>query len=80
VKDCQGIAQSLQHGLLRAGFIPLRPIRPLRDLTRQRTQLIRQRATMANRLQKVLEDANIKSASVATDILGVSSGRAMIRP
>jgi transposase len=78
VKDCQWIAQLLQHGLLRAGFVPPRPIRQLRDLTRQRTQLIRQRATMANRLQKVLEDANIKLASVATDILGVS-GRAMIR-
>jgi transposase len=78
VKDCQWIAQLLQHGLLRAGFVPPRPIRQLRDLTRQRTQLIRHRATMANRLQKVLEDANIKLASVATDILGVS-GRAMIR-
>jgi transposase len=55
-KDCQWIAQLLQHGLLRAGFVPPRPIRQLRDLTRQRTQLIRQRATMANRLQKVLED------------------------
>ena len=78
VKDCQWIAQLLQHGLLRASFVPPRPIRQLRDLTRQRTQLIRHRATMANRLQKVLEDANIKLASVATDILGVS-GRAMIR-
>ena len=78
VKDCQWIAQLLQHGLLRAGFVPPRPIRQLRDLTRQRTQLIRHRATMANRLQKVLEDANIKLASVATDILGVS-GRAMFR-
>jgi transposase len=78
VKDCQWIAQLLQHGLLRASFVPPRPIRQLRDLTRQRTQLIRQRATMANRLQKVLEDANIKLASVATDILG-ASGRAMIR-
>ena len=79
VKDCQWIAQLLQHGLLRASFVPPSPIRQLRDLTRQRTQLIRQRATMANRLHKVLEDANIKLASVATDILGVS-GRAMIRP
>jgi transposase len=78
VKDCQWIAQLLQHGLLRASFVPPRPIRELRDLTRQRTQLIRQRATQANRLQKVLEDANIKLAGVATDILG-TSGRAMIR-
>jgi transposase len=78
VKDCQWIAQLLQHGLLRASVVPPPPIRQLRDLTRQRTQLIRQRATMANRLHKVLEDANIKLASEATDILGVS-GRAMIR-
>ena len=78
VNDCQWIAQLLQHGLFRASFVPPRPIRQLRDLTRQRTQRIRHRATMANRLQKVLEDANIKLASVATDILGVS-GRAMIR-
>ena len=78
VKECQWIAQLLQHGLLRPSFVPPRPIRELRDLTRQRTQLIRQRATQANRLQKVLEDANIKLAGVATDILG-TSGRAMIR-
>jgi transposase len=77
VKDCQWIAQLLQHGLLRPRFIPPRPIRELRDLTRQRTQLIRQRVTTCNRVQKVLEDANIKLAGVASDILGVS-GRAMI--
>ena len=66
----------------RAAAAQLRPAaadpRAARDLTRQRTQLIRQRATQANRLQKVLEDANIKLAGVATDILG-TSGRAMIR-
>ncbi len=78
VTDCPWIAQLLQDGLLRASFVPPQLIRQLRDLTRQRTPLIRQRATMANRLQKVLEDATIKLASVATDILGVS-GRAMIR-
>jgi transposase len=78
VNDCPWMAQLLQHGLLRASFVPPQPIRPLRDLTRQRTQLVRHRATMANRLQKVLEDANIKLASVATDILG-ASGRARIR-
>jgi transposase len=77
VKDCQWIAQLLQHGLLRASFVPPRPIRELRDLTRQRTQLIRQRATLSNRIQKVLEDANIKLASVASEVLGVSC-RAMI--
>jgi transposase len=78
VKDAEWIAQLLQHGLLAASFIPPPEIRELRDLTRQRTQLIRDRATVANRIQKVLEDANIKLASVASDVLGVS-GRAMIR-
>jgi transposase len=77
VKDCQWIAQLLQHGLLRPSFIPPLPIRELRDLTRQRTQLIRERASVSNRVEKVLEDANIKLASVATEVLG-KSGRAMI--
>jgi transposase len=78
VKDAEWIAQLLPHGLLQPSFIPPPPIRELRDLTRQRTQLVRQRATAANRIQKVLEDANVKLAGVATDVLGVS-GRAMIR-
>jgi transposase len=77
VKDCQWIAQLLQYGLLRPSFIPPPPIRELRDLTRQRTQLIRERAGVSNRVEKVLEDANIKLASVATEVLG-KSGRAMI--
>ncbi len=77
VKDCQWIAQLLQHGLLKASFVPPAPIRELRDLTRQRTQLIQERSAAANRIQKVLEDANIKLASVATDVLGVS-GRDML--
>src|SRR5512135_2220638 len=77
VKDCQWIAQLLQHGLLRGSFIPPKPIRELRDLTRQRSQLVAEKAAVANRIPKVLEDANIKLASVATDVLGVS-GRAMI--
>jgi transposase len=77
VTDSQWIAQLLQHGLLPSSFVPPPPIRELRDLTRQRTQLVRHRATAANRIQKVLEDANIKLAGVATDILGVS-GRAML--
>jgi transposase len=72
VKDCQWIAQLLQHGLLKASFVPPEPIRELRDLTRQRTQLIGERTAAANRIQKVLEDANIKLAGVATDVLGVS--------
>ncbi|HZT82614.1 MAG TPA: IS110 family transposase [Gemmataceae bacterium] len=72
VKDCQWITQLLRHGLLKASFMPPEPIRELRDLTRQRTQLIQERAAAANRIQKVLEGANVKLASVATDVLGAS--------
>jgi transposase len=78
VKDAEWIAQLLQYGLLSSSFIPPPEIRNLRDLTRQRTQIVRDRATVANRIQKILEDANIKLSSVASDVLGVS-GRAMIR-
>jgi transposase len=78
VKDAEWIAQLLQYGLLSSSFVPPPPIRTLRDLTRQRAQLTRDRAAVANRVQKVLEDANIKLASVASDPLGVS-GRAMLR-
>jgi transposase len=78
VKDAEWIAQLLQYGLLAPSFIPPPEIRKLRDLTRQRTQIIRDRAAVANRIQKVLEEANIKLASVASDVLG-ASGRAMIR-
>jgi len=78
VKDCDWIAQLLQHGLLRASFVPERPQRDLRDLTRQRSQLTAEQSRVANRIHKTLEDANIKLGSVATDILGVS-GREMIR-
>jgi transposase len=77
VKDSEWIAQLLQHGLLRSSFIPPRPTRELRDLTRQRTKLINERTTVINRIQKVLEDANIKLSSVASNTLGVS-GRLMI--
>jgi transposase len=77
VKDAEWIAQLLQYGLLRSSFVPPPPIRDLRDLTRQRAQLVRDRATVVNRIHKVLEDANIKLASVATDVLG-ASGRAML--
>jgi transposase len=78
VKDSEWIAQLLQHGLLRGSFVPPAPQRELRELTRQRMQLIHLKATVSNRIQKVLEDANIKLASVATDVLGVS-GRDMLR-
>src|SRR5215469_14878113 len=77
VRDCQWIAQLLQCGLLKGSFIPPRPQRELRDLTRHRTQLVEEKTRTINRIQKVLEDANIKLASVATDVMGVS-GRAMI--
>lgn len=77
IRDCQWIAQLLQHGLLKASFIPPRPQRELRDLTRHRTQLVEERTRTVNRIQKVLEDANIKLAAVAADITGVS-GRAML--
>src|SRR5262249_10940764 len=77
VKDAAWIAQLLQHGLLSPSFVPPPEIRELRDLTRQRAQLVRERAAVVNRIQKVLEDANIKLASVASDVLG-KSGRDMI--
>jgi len=72
VRDCAWIADLLRHGLLTNSFVPDRPQRELRELTRYRTQLIRERASEVNRMQKVLEGANIKLASVATDITGVS--------
>jgi len=77
VRDSEWIAQLLQHGLLRSSFIPPRPTRELRDLTRQRTQLIHEKTAVINRIQKVLEDANVKLGSVASNALGVS-GRLMI--
>ena len=77
VKDAEWIADLLKHGLLRASFIPDRPQRELRELTRHRRSLIQERSREANRIQKVLEGANIKLSSVATDVLGVS-GRAML--
>jgi transposase len=72
VKDAEWIAELLSYGLLRGSFIPPQEIRELRDLTRYRTTLIRQRADESNRIQKLLEDCNIKLASVASDILGAS--------
>jgi len=77
IRDCQWIAQLLQHGLLKGSFIPPRPQRELRDLTRHRTQLVEEKTRTSNRIEKVLEDANIKLGSVASEVMGVSS-RAMI--
>lgn len=78
VSDAQWIAECFQVGLLKASFIPPRPLRELRDLTRYRRSLIRDRARTINRLQKVLEDANIKLGDVVSDIQGVSA-TAMLR-
>jgi transposase len=78
VKDAEWIAQLLQHGLLKASFIPEAPQRELRELTRYRSHLIQERSSEVNRLHKVLEDANLKLSSVASDVLGVS-GREMLQ-
>ncbi len=74
MRDCEWLADLLRHGLLRASFVPDRPQRELRELTRYRTSLVRARAAEANRLQKTLEGANVGLGAVATDILG-KSGR-----
>jgi transposase len=75
VKDAEWIATLLRHGLLRGSFIPDRSQRELRELTRYRASLIRERAREVNRLQKTLEAANIKLAAVLTDVTGVSGQR-----
>ena len=77
VKDAEWIASLLRHGLLRGSFIPDRPQRELRELTRYRRSIVEERARVVNRIQKVLEGGNVKLSSVATDVLGVS-GRAML--
>ncbi len=78
VKDAEWLADLLRHGLLKASFIPPAPIRELRDLTRYRKTLVQERAQDVNRIQKVLEMANVKLSSVATDVLG-KSGRDMLQ-
>jgi transposase len=78
IKDSEWLADLLRHGLLQASFIPPQPIRELRELTRYRKSLVKERTQEINRLQKTLEGANIKLASVVTDVLGVS-GRAMLQ-
>lgn len=77
IKDSEWLADLLRHGLLAASFIPPKPIRDLRDLVRSRKTLVQQRAQAINRVQKVLETANIKLSSVASDVLG-TSGRDML--
>jgi transposase len=72
VKDCEWIAQLVQHGLLRPSFVPPKEIRELRDLTRLRYKFIREKGSSINRIHKVLEDCNVKLGTVASDIMGVS--------
>ena len=78
VKDAEWLADLLRHGLLRASFVPPRPQRELRELTRYRTALVRERTRAANRIQKTLEGANLKLGDVASNVLGVS-GQAILR-
>lgn len=78
VKDCEWLADLLRHGLLKASFIPPLEIRELRELTRYRRTLVREQASVANRVQRIIESGNIKLAQVATDALG-TSGRRMLR-
>ena len=73
VKDAEWLADLLQHGLLRPSFVPAPWQREVRELTRYRTSLIEERCRTVNRLQKILEGANIKLASVASDVMGVSA-------
>ncbi len=77
VKDCEWLAELLQHGLVRSSFVPPTLVRDLRDLNRNRAILVQQRATVSNRIEKVLEDANIKLGVVASHVLG-QSGRTML--
>ena len=77
VSDAAWLAQLGAHGLVRGSFVPPEPIRQLRDLTRTRTTIIRERSREIQRLEKLLEDSGIKLAAVASDVIGVS-GRAML--
>lgn len=77
VKDSEWIARLVEHGLVRPSFVPPQPIRQLRDLTRYRTEVIRERTREAQRLEKLLEDAGIKLSACVSDILGIS-GRRML--
>ena len=76
--DAEWLAELMLHGLLRASFIPAKPQRVLRELTRYRTTLVRERARVVNRVEKLLEGTNIKLSSVVTDVMGVSA-KAMLR-
>ena len=75
--DAEWIAKLVEHGLVRPSFVPRRPIRQLRDLTRYRTEVVRERTREAQRLHNLLEDAGIKLTTVVSDVLG-KSGRTML--
>lgn len=75
VKDAEWLAELLAHGLIRASFVPPQPIQELRDLTRTRKQLVREVTQHTHRIQKTLENANIKLESVISDILGLTGRR-----
>jgi transposase len=77
VNDATWIADLLAHGLIRGSFVPPTPVQEMRDLTRTRKQLVREAAQHSQRIQKTLEDANIKVASFVSDLLG-KSGRAIL--
>lgn len=78
VKDCEWLAHLLQCGLLRGSFIPPLWQREMRDLTRTRKKIVQERSSVSNRIQKILEDANVKLSSVASDTLG-KSGQAILQ-
>jgi transposase len=74
-KDCEWLAQLLQHGLVRSSFVPAQETRELRDLTRYRVKLMQERNRVHNRIEKVLQDANLKLSSVVSDIWGLRGER-----
>jgi transposase len=78
VKDADWISDLLAHGLIRSSFVPPQPIMELRDLTRTRKQLVRERSRHVQRIQKVLEDANIKLSSVVSDVVGLSGRKILL--
>ncbi len=78
VKDPEWISDLLMHGLIRPSFVPSQQMRDLRDLTRMRTKVVQDHTRVTNRIQAILEDANIKLGNVVSDVLGVSS-RAMLQ-
>lgn len=78
VKDADWISDLLAHGLIRSSFVPPEPIMELRDLTRTRKQLVRERGRHVQRIQKVLEDANVKLSSVVSDVTGLSGRKILV--